>query len=422
MSGEKIRVDTMIAYLSQAFYKLTGFLILALLARYLAKDDMGAFFFAATFTSLGALLTELGTNAHLTRSISADPAGARRAVSDVLSLRIPLAATCFVAITLFALLFRREIWILVLLSSIYALIEQIYHSFGALFLGSRRVVFNVTSGMISRGLLVALILFAVRHRFDVLGVAACYITADTVMLVIAVALSRRIVPGIRPHWAPRAALSLAHITFPLFAMQLLTMIHFRIDSVMIGFLRDYADVATYESSFRLLEASRFIVLPLSMIFFPLFSEIAGKGNWYELKRFVFRLTGAAALAGGVMAITVIAGAAVIIPAVFGNGYGESIPVLRVLFLSVPMIFAARVATFSANAMHLEKRCVPVLLACTMINVALNGAAIPIWGAGGAAVTTVISETILAVWLIVLVRNEADRRIAGATNGGAVGGR
>ena len=52
-----------------------------------------------------------------------------------------------------------------------------------------------------------------------------------------------------------------------------------------------------------------------------------------------------------------------------------------------------------------------MLTCVLINVVLNGVTIPLWGARGAAWTTLISEAFLAVWLVKL--NFTELRILSA---------
>ena len=109
MNWKKIRLDSLLAFFSQSFYKLVGFIVLAILTRYLSKDDMGAFFFAATLTSFGAMLTDLGTGTWLTRKVASDAGRGGVTLGRVLSLRIPLVLAYFLAINLFSWFFRHEI-------------------------------------------------------------------------------------------------------------------------------------------------------------------------------------------------------------------------------------------------------------------------------------------------------------------------
>lgn len=417
MNGKKIRTDLLLALFSQGFYKLVGFAVLAILTRYLTKEDMGAFFFAATFAGVGAMLTELGTNTWLMRKVSADNENAVGALGQVLSARILFAAGYFILINIFAWFFRHEIWLIITLSSVYIILEEIYKTLGGFFLGIKRIAFNVASGVTSRLLLVVLVFLVTRLEGDLPDIVLCYIAANVLLLSIALVLARRTAGPIRIEWKTGRILSLVRLSLPLFLIQILAMIHFRIDSLMIGFLRTYADVATYESSFRLLEASRFLTLPISMVFFPLFAELAARKNWLELKSHFFKVLSAAGGMGAAVAITVLLAGGLIIPFVYGSRYDDSIGIVRILFISVPMIYATRVASISALSMGLEKRLVPLLLICVIINIGLNWIAIPRWGVQGAAWTTFITETLLSVWMLKLVITELKQKTGSTTGNG-----
>ena len=85
-----------------------------------------------------------------------------------------------------------------------------------------------------------------------------------------------------------------------------------------------------------------------------------------------------------------------IPFLFGNEYYDSILILNILALSSPIIFVA----FSAGATlvtqeHMKLK-VKFMGAVALINLALNFIFIPMYGAVGAAVSTVVSNFILLV--------------------------
>ena len=58
----KSQKDLFLAFSSHFFYKVVGYLVLMILSRYLAKDEMGEFFFAAALATFFVMLTELGTD------------------------------------------------------------------------------------------------------------------------------------------------------------------------------------------------------------------------------------------------------------------------------------------------------------------------------------------------------------------------
>ena len=88
----------------------------------------------------------------------------------------------------------------------------------------------------------------------------------------------------------------------------------------------------------------------------------------------------------------------IVRVVYTDAYDDSAMVLRVLYLSVPGLYAATVGMFLASSMNREKRAVVIMVIGVVMNVALNLVAIPRYGPLGAAWVTVASQTTVAFWL------------------------
>jgi O-antigen/teichoic acid export membrane protein len=83
--------------------------------------------------------------------------------------------------------------------------------------------------------------------------------------------------------------------------------------------------------------------------------------------------------------------------VFGPKYEDSILVLQILFVYVPIRFIGSVSTILANSIHLEKKIVTITLVSVIINIGLNIIVIPYYGAIGAAFATLVSGTIGTIW-------------------------
>ncbi|MGH7900768.1 MAG: polysaccharide biosynthesis C-terminal domain-containing protein, partial [Thermodesulfobacteriota bacterium] len=77
-------------------------------------------------------------------------------------------------------------------------------------------------------------------------------------------------------------------------------------------------------------------------------------------------------------------------------------------------YLAAVNSFFIRSIHLERKALKIVLTCVIINITLNFFCIPLWGAIGAACTTVITETILAVLLIILNFQELQARCSKET--------
>jgi O-antigen/teichoic acid export membrane protein len=405
---QNLKVDLALAASSDVVRKLLGYVVLATLARALSKTDMGELFFAITLASVFATITELGTHRYLTRKVAQDQARALDHLSEVLSLRLPALALAFVLLNGAAWLFMRERTHILLPVSVYVLVGDLYYSFGSLFLGLRRLGWRFATGLIDVALLVVLVLFAVRLGWSLNGVLVSYV-ASSVTLVVVTALVVRVRFGrfglVTDRTRLRAALG---ESLPFFALVFLSLAYFKVDTMMILFIRSAEDVALYEAGYKFYEISRFAVRSAGMVFFPLSAALVAGDDWAGFRALSQKILMGAAAVGTVVGILVISFAPPVVPAVWGSAYGSSIPVVRVLFLGLPFLYMSYVSSFLAQALKLEGRIVGVMAVALVFNVSLNALLIPAFGAVGAAWTTVIGESVLALTMVSLVVRGARR--------------
>ena len=411
MNWKKIKIDFLLASFSHFFYKIVGYLILTMLTRYLTKDDMGVFFFAASMANLFIMVAELGINTYLTREIAREPKGALDFVSEVISLRIPLYIVYFVLLNGFTYFVKPDLQLIVFLTSLYTFFDRFYQLFGSLFISLKRVKYNVISGVSTRIILIALVLWVVLSHGSLTAIVICYIIANFLLVLLAFFIMRFKIGPVMLIWNSDRVLGILKASIPFFILSLLSLVHFKIDSLMLGFLRPYSEVATYEAAYKLLEASRFIIMPISMIFFPIFSEMCARNEWLAIRRLFKKLLLGLGGLGGLISLIVGLSAGFIIPAVFGPKYDESILILKILYLTVPFLYVGTVGGLVAKSILLEKKTIIILLTCVIINIILNIFFIPQWGASGAAWTTLVTHVILCVWMILVNQTELRMQCA-----------
>jgi O-antigen/teichoic acid export membrane protein len=402
MDWRKIQQDLALAMGSQLLQKLTGLVVIMVLVRHLDKAVMGQFFLAGVLTTFLALATELGVNRHLMRRAAQEPKDALTALGQVLVLRLPLMLVGYALLVGAVFVVQRELTVPVLLTGLYVLLQEYYYTFSSLMLGLRRVGMRLLSMLIGQSLTVALVLLAVALGAGLAAVLLAYVIANLAMVVLTAVLIRRKIGPFPLRVEAPEAWRIVQQSLPFFLLGVLGTIHFKVDSLMLGLLRGYEQVATYEAAYKVLEVSRFVVRPAAMIFFPLCSEVAARGDWHTYRLVLRKLvatTGALslAMAGGVLIV-----AGWVVSLVYGPDYAESSAVLRILFLSVPAVYLGFVASFLAPSLNLERRAVTVTGACLLLNVVLNLFWIPGLGARGAAWATLVSETVLAAWLLGMI--------------------
>jgi O-antigen/teichoic acid export membrane protein len=354
--------------------------------------------------------------------VANDPPDGTRALSEVLALRLPVMGLVFLLLNAAVAIVEPGILQTMLLTSTFVLLQELYYSFGALFLGLRRVGLRVATGVGGQILLAALVAAAVAADRG-LGTILLGYAGSSLALVLATAVAaRRCVGAFRPIWDARRSRAVAAAAAPLFALGALGWLHSKADTIMLGVLGSYEAVAGYEVAYKFLEVSRIAIRPVSMIFFPLCAALVAAGDWPALRRLTGRILLGVVVLGLAAVALVTSLAEPLITSLFGVAYRSSAEVLQVLFLGAPALYAGMAGVFVATALRRERRALGLAAVCLSANVTANAFVIPVWGALGAAWTTVATETILGVGLVFVVFRglAGPRAAAGATEGNGSG--
>lgn len=385
---------------SQLLQKLVGFLIIAIMTRHFPRDDLGEFFLAAAIGAITAQATELGTGRHLIRSIARDPKSAPAELSLVLSLRLPLMLAAYVAVNLTCLAVRPSLSPTLLVVSLYLLLHDLQLAYAAFFVGLERYRLRVAVDVVGQVLLAGLTLLLARRGGGLHSLLWAYVGAYTAMLAVTTALVTARFGAVRLRWSRSRALVVVRRSLPIFGVALLDALHARADTILLGFLRPLPEVAAYAAAYRLLEVSRVGIRPVALIFFPICVGLAARHDWSGLRRLFGKLARAGLVAGTGAALLVVAAAGVVVPLVFGPGYADAVPLVRILFFGAPMLFTGLLAVALIHTLHLEREAMLAGIGCVAANLVLNAVAIPLWGPLGAAVVSITTQ---ALWTVLLAR-------------------
>jgi O-antigen/teichoic acid export membrane protein len=395
----KVRRDVISSFLAQFFDKIIGYISLVVMIRYLDKGDMGIFFFAASVATFSVLFTDIGLKTYVTREAAQNSEKAILNLSNVLSFR---SLTFIIYLFLFNILmavFKPDIITPTILTSLYVIADEIYFSFVGLFLGLKKISYHLKVTIFSKLFLLGLLIVSVKIELNLNALLFCYLLTNIFRASIAYFITKKHFGRIKINWKNSIIYSLPKYSLPLFLLVLFELIHYKIDTVMIGFMKTYSMVSVYESSYKFLEASRFLIYPIGTIFFPLWSEQATQNKYSNIRKSGKNLLLLAGIIGILISAMIFVISDSFIPLIFGKRYMDAIPILKILFFSLPFIFISSVAIEMAKSIHFEKVIIRVMFISAVINILLNCFLIPNWGAIGAAWATVISQTVLALFAV-----------------------
>jgi len=405
LNWRRIATDILLVAGSGTLRKLINYAVIVALARYLHKDDIGAFFFAASLAAIASLVSEFGTSNHLVRQVASAPERATVVVSQVLAVRLPLMLVSASALMLIAWVFYPDILTTVALTIAYVFLDSLALTSCAVLVALKRVRERITADILTRIVLLALIFAAIGYDAGFEAILVAYGVANLLFAAAALWLLRVHTGRIHVMEGYRGSVGVLRVSLSFFILMALAVLHFKIDTVMLGAMASLEAVATYEIAYRCLEVSRFVIRPLNTIFLPLCTGLVARQAWPDLRMLVGRLLFGTVIVAVAIGALVAYNADAIIELIFGADYRSSAPILQVLFLALPAVYLAFVGSVLANTLYLEKRMIAVMAACLVTNVLANFYAIPRWGPRGAAWTTVLTETLLAVWVVTMVVRE-----------------
>jgi O-antigen/teichoic acid export membrane protein len=388
-----------------------------ILTRVFTPDAMGEFFFAIALASLVLLFTTFGTHFHLVRAVARDPDRGLDRLGEVIKLRVPLTGLALLVLSGGALMLAPAVAPIVALTSVFVLVGDFANTFGAYLVGRREFKLRFLVALPGPIALLAAVPLVVLAGATLEHTLLCFIGASAVAVLVGGAVVHA-----RYGWLslPRDLGSvrwLMGVCWPFLVLEALQLVQFKIDTLMVFWILSSEAAAQYETAYRLLEVSRLAIGPLATIAFPVCALLIARRDWAGARAYGTKVVVIAAAIGlGVMLLGLI-GPEWIMVTVWGSAYAGTGGILRILFLSAPLVFVNLVGVMVANAMGQERRLMWLMAFATMCNITMNALAIPQWGPEGAAWTTLITEVVILVGLVATVRRAAEAVLAPVTTHG-----
>ena len=368
---------------AQSFYRVSGFIVLMVLSRKLGAGDIGAFFFAMAFAESFLAVSSFGMNPVMARRVASSPERAAEHIAPILAFRLVSGPAYIVVVSVAAALFTSASPRLILAATLISLFEDIYFSFGALFLALHKATYNVVIGVIVHTSYLALLLTGMSFAASLKVLVAVTLVRAMSLAVTGILTAHTRLFSLRIQWdaaTVRAALPFVLITA-------LYIVKDQIGTLLLGTIATYEAVAHYNLAWRLVASSYFVPTAVCAVFVPL---LTAHGLTSENRRLMLRA------ASGVGAISVLAAivASTLADPLARLMYGplalEVAPLIRALAVVFPLGFMALFLSLVLQALYQERHVLRTLVLVTVANFAANWILVPRLGALGAVRAQIMS--------------------------------
>jgi len=389
---------------AQALIKLINFAVSIAVVRYLGAQELGRYAYVLAFAYPFGIVADFGLATFAIREISRAPARGPEVVAGLRRAVLLLSGLGSVAMMGVAIGAGHDTTTM-LCMGLAALSMLLSAATTPLIvaLTAREDLHLVSVHRVAASALVAIVTVMVLLQEGAsLGLLAASAAVNGLMLVFA-----RFLAGSAP--SPPAVLfvhvrTMIRRALPFGLLMLGYALYYRVDMIMLHWLREPRDVGLYAAAYRFLDAVILLAASIGGPFFPRLASMVGRdlpgirnlleGTWKPLL---------------VLGLPVLIGtfflADSLTQVLFGDEFVEAGVVLKVLILgSLPLLWITipNQALLAADVVLPLARVYGLSVA---VNVLLNVALIPRWGPVGAAVATVACEWLNLALVVRMVRRE-----------------
>jgi len=400
-SGYKKYVsNTSWLFAEKIFNILMNLIITVWIARYLGPEQFGTLNYAIAFVSLFGILSSLGLNTLATKELLTHPQDSELIMGTSFALSF-IGALILLPIAAFTITILRPdndiLFMMVLIiasGSIFTSLNIIKYWFESHVQAKHNVKVEMITNIITitiKAILLyieaPLIAFAwvilVQSVLVAIGYVYMYLSKTNKLSTWKVSLEK--------------IKYMLNEAYPLILTGAVFIFHTRIDQVMIGSMLGDEEVGIYAVAVRLSESWMFLPAVIAASFFPALLN-AKKNNYKLYLQRIQHLLNLMALLGIFVAVIATFLASPFINLAFGEHYNESALILIIHIWSMVFYSISIISSRYFLAEGLQLYSLRRALIALVLNVVLNYFLIPIYGAVGAAIATVISK-VVGVWLL-----------------------
>ncbi len=375
--------------------KALPFLTFPFLTRVLGPETYGKYGFATSVTAFLALLASPGFVPWGIRAVAQRP-GEERALGGIINgIRMAFGLLGFILLLAYAFTLAPPdgtIRLLLLLGGLT--IFPAAFNLDWLLIGKSLILPVALAGIIGQMTYTAAVLSFIRAPSHVwmlpLAVLAGALVTNAILRVVA---SRRF-GRIPPRFDRKEFREIIPQSLLLGFASMMSMLYDKVDTIILAYFRPMAEVGLYTANYRLMMVTTSFIPILGRVFFPLvagsFSAEGGDVKHSGLYLRLFFLVSLPLVSGGILVAEPLS------RLVIGEEYQGSGVLLSLLLPNVVLGgLASYYAAVRLLAMNRNRQYVLCVAAGGMLNLLANLALIPRWGVTVAAVTTCVSQGLVA---------------------------
>lgn len=389
--AHRIAQNSAALLVSNVANKITGFLIMLSMARFLGSERFGLYTYVFAYVSAFALMTDLGLTTVVIRGLSQNDERGRASLGNALIIRWPVSlGTYALSVGSAFLLYGQgeRGWLITLLS--LSFLAGPLATYTAIFNARLMLWQPALINLASKVTLFSAFQWILRSGGSLKTLIVTEVFLGSVNSLILWLCSRSLLKPIYS-FDLTAARRMLYESIPLFLTSVFETLYLRIDVFFLGHYRNEAAIGIYASAYRITESLPLVALAVVNSIFPVMCQQIHEGNESSLTKLVLA-TLKILLAAVIPAVLLLAFYSNQVTRVlYGTRYEGSAVLLAILAWGQILLFSNILLSALVIARGESRVVMLISLGMLALNFTLNYLIIPSYGAVGAALTTVATE-------------------------------
>lgn len=379
---------------AQMIARTIGFFYTIFLAKTLGVSDFGLYSIALTYFSLFSIITDFGFTRYLVREVSLNPKKSSLLLFHVSILRLLISALLFVS---FAFLLNivdpdKPRVALVLLAGLAIIPQAIALTFDAIFTALQKLQYSSIS-LVFLSLAGTLFgFYFLRQGFGAPGALYGFIAGHFIYLLILAFFLKIEKINYFDTFSIKEIKNLIIGSLPYAFLGILGLLYFKIDTLILAYLKGNFDTGIYSAAYRFLEVIVFMPGALAAALFPVLTRSINN-NFKSTYELYLKFTGIVLSVALIVSVSYFYLLPFLI-AFFLPQYMLSISVVKILSLTVPFLFMISIqGVVLMSRKQFLKSLIIMSIFNLCFNIVLNFFLISQYSYTGAAWATVISDIV-----------------------------
>ena len=405
MSTKKVILKNISALFgAQIITSLLTPLLLIFIARKLGDEIFGAYSFIIALTQIFLIISDFGIKAVATRDVARNPARVGEYLGNIIILKLLFSALTVLILILFVSLIDvpRDTTVASYIFAAGLFFQSMSYAFRWVFHALQTMEYEAIQRVAERALLLVLSLSVLWKGLGLFALSIAFLITQIIIFGLSLFFVAKTIK------LPQIKINLSFCTYIIktaifFALcEVLWMIYFKIDQVMLGKLKGELEVGWYNEGYLIVNFLSLTPMLLMTVMFPVLSHLYEKET-HRLKETSQRLFRYLITTALLLTPVIFILSDKIITVIYGPVYLHAVKALKILIFAVIFIFPVHLLSHILASSNRHKQLALINFSGVIVNVGLNFILIPKFSYQGAGIATIITQIMLCLLLYASVK-------------------